>query len=126
MTIIIDASALLALLFDEPGGEAVLPVVRGALLSAVNLDEVLHKCMRRGIDAAAVLDSVRRLEVIVAPFDAEQARVSATLHARAQALRLSFADRACLALGKVRGAPIVTADRAWRAFGDDADIRLIR
>ncbi|KTT75547.1 type II toxin-antitoxin system VapC family toxin [Sphingomonas endophytica] len=126
MTIVIDASALLALLFDEPGGEAVLPLVRGALLSAVNLDEVLHKCTRRGIDATAVLDSVRRLEVIVIPFDAEQALVSATLHARAQAWRLSFADRACLALGNMQGATIVTADRAWQAFDGDADIRLIR
>ncbi len=126
MTIVFDSSALLALLFDEAGGDVALPFVRGALLSAVNLDEVLHKCVRRGIDAGAVLDSLRRLEVAIGSFDSEQARVSAALHPRAQALRLSFADRACLALGIVRRATVVTADRVWQAFDGDVDIRLIR
>lgn len=126
MTIVIDSSALLALLFDEAGGDIALPLVRGARLSAVNLDEVLHKCVRRGMEAAAVLDSLRRLEVIVAPFDTEQACLSAALHARGQSLPLSFADRACLALGMVHGATVVTADRVWQAFDGDIDIRLIR
>ncbi|MBB6504706.1 PIN domain nuclease of toxin-antitoxin system [Sphingomonas endophytica] len=126
MTIVVDSSALLALLFDEPGGEVVLPLIRGATLSAVNLDEVLHKCARRGIAPAIVLKSVQRLDVIVAPFDAEQALASAALHPRAQALRLSFAERACLALGQIRTASVVTADRVWQAFAGDFDIRLIR
>ncbi|MEH3122890.1 MAG: type II toxin-antitoxin system VapC family toxin [Sphingomonas phyllosphaerae] len=126
MTIVFDSSALLALLFDEAGSDVALPFVRGALLSAVNLDEVLHKCVRRGIDAGAVLDSLRRLEVVIASFDSEQARVSAALHPRAQALCLSFADRACLALGIVHRATVVTADRVWQAFDGDVDVRLIR
>ena len=126
MTIVFDSSALLALLFDEAGGDVALPFVRAALLSAVNFDEVLHKCVRRGIEAEVVLDSLRRLEVVIASFDSEQARVSAALHPRAQTLRLSFADRACLALGIVHRATVVTADRVWQAFDGDVDIHLIR
>ena len=126
MTVVVDASAVLALFFDEAGADQVGASVRGALLSAVNLDEVLHKCVRRGIAAATVLAQLGRLEVIVRPFDAEQAAISASFHPRAQPAGLSFADRACAALGAATKATVLTADRDLSAFDAGIDIRLIR
>lgn len=126
MTIVLDASALLALLFDEPGAEAVAAHARGAILSAVNLDEILHKCARRGIARDVVLSAVRRLEVAVHAFDADQAIASAGLHAIARPLGLSFADRACLALAQRLAVPVLTADHAWAGLDVGIDIRLIR
>ncbi len=126
MTVVLDASAVLALLFDETGAEQVAASVRGALLSAVNLDEVLHKCVRRGIDAATVLTQLARLEIVVRAFDAEQAAISASFHPRAQPAGLSFADRACAALGVATRSAILTADRELAALDLGIDIRLIR
>ncbi len=126
MTVVVDASALLALLFDEPGADMVVGMVRGASLSAVNLDEVLHKCARRGMDAGAVVSHLARLELDIRAFDHAQARISAALHPRAQPAGLSFADRACLALGTVMEAVVLTADRDLSTFDAGIDIRLIR
>ncbi|MEH3100087.1 type II toxin-antitoxin system VapC family toxin [Sphingomonas adhaesiva] len=126
MRVVIDASALLALLFNEPGADMVLELVRGASLSAVNMDEVLHKCARRGMDAGAIVSHLARLELDIRAFDHMQARISAALHPRAQPIGLSFADRACLALGTVMQAIVLTADRDLSTFDAAIDIRLIR
>ena len=57
MTVVIDASAVLAILKDEPGAEVAITYVRGALLSAVNLSEVLAKASDLGIPAKMSLVS---------------------------------------------------------------------
>lgn len=110
--IVIDASAILAMIFDEVGGDMVAEACDGAVLNAVSLDEVLHKSARRGLDPVAVETQLSRLGIAVTAFDARQARVSATLYAQLFSTDTSFADRACLSMGMM--------------LGLDADIRLIR
>ena len=51
MSVVLDASALLAVILEEPGSAIVIAAARGATASVVNLDEVLHKSPRRGIPA---------------------------------------------------------------------------
>ncbi|MEA1083271.1 type II toxin-antitoxin system VapC family toxin [Sphingomonas sp. CD22] len=123
---VVDASAVLALIFEEPGSAMVLAQCRGALFSAVNLDEILHKVARHGLDPAAVEEQLTKLQIIVVPFDAGQARVSAALHPRVHGTDTSFADRACLSLALATGGAVLTADTKWRTLGLDLDIRLIR
>lgn len=114
MTPVVDASALLALLADEPGAERVAgAIVAGAAIGAVNLAEVLTKLVDLGmplVDAADVLDGLG-LEVV--PFDAEAARGAAALRAATRSRGLSLGDRAALALAGARGATVLTTDRAW-------------
>lgn len=126
MTVILDSSAVLAMVFGEPGGGHVLSKSRGALLSAVNADEVFHKVARKGIDRRDVETQLTKLAVEITAFDTAQARLCAALHPRVAGTDRSFADRACLSLGMATGWPILTADDKWLTLGLDLDIRLIR
>lgn len=125
-TSVIDASAVLAMIFDEAGGDMVADVCEGAILNAVNLDEVLHKVVRRGIDPILVETQLSRLGISVVAFDGRQARVSAALHSQLTGTATSFADRACLSMGLMLNATVLTADAKWTGLGLDVDIRLIR
>ena len=130
MSAVLDASALLAVVLEEPGADAVIAAARGAAASTVNLDEVLHKAPRRDIPAVEAEALLGRLEIEFTPFDVEQARICASLHAKVQGLDVSFADRACLSLGLITGRPILSADTDWAKFNLarllNLDIRMIR
>ena len=128
---VLDASALLAFINDEPGvdrvGEA---IARGALVSAVNWAEVLAKLVVVGgepNEVAAIALPVGdggRLQLV--PFDDEQARESARLIRKTRSLGLSLADRAALALAGLRGVPVLTTDRVWRSLRLSIKIEVIR
>lgn len=115
---VLDASAILAVVFDEAGADAVLALAqRGPLLSAVNWTEVLAKLVDHGLQVdeaiprladSGLLDAVHLVE-----FDTAQARATAELRQRTRSLGLSLGDRACLALALLRQASAVTTDRAW-------------
>lgn len=112
----LDTSALLALMLGEPGAEEVRAVLPGALLSAVNLAELVSKLAERSMPAPLVQDAVEALGVVCVPFDTEQALVAGALRPTTRALGLSLGDRACLALAHARDVPALTSDTAWRAI----------
>jgi ribonuclease VapC len=121
---VIDASALLALLQDEPGAEDVR--LADALMSSVNLSEVLHKTLEKGASTEGLRVELSLLGLDVVPFDAQHAETTAQLRARTRHLGLSLADRACLALAMERGGTAVTADRTWASLRDGVRVRVIR
>lgn len=51
MTVILDASALLAYLQDEPGSEAVDKVLAESVISSVNWAEVVQKTIAGGVES---------------------------------------------------------------------------
>ncbi len=51
-SVVMDASAVLALVRDEPGADKVTPHVGRAAISAVNLQEVVKELLLSGLDAA--------------------------------------------------------------------------
>jgi ribonuclease VapC len=111
--VVLDASAVLALLKQEPGHQLVFATLPGALLSAVNLAEVLSKLNEDGwpeSDAKTILSS---LGIVVVAFNEAQAYLTARLRPVTRFAGLSTGDRACLALAQARGAVAMTADRAW-------------
>lgn len=110
---VLDASALLAILREEPGAEVVEPHLEGAVIGAVNLSEVVAKLTEDGVPEGEVRRAIGRLELHVRPFDVEQAHAAGVLRRATRALGLSFGDRACLALAKRQGAIALTADRSW-------------
>lgn len=121
-TVVIDASALLAYLFKEPGSDAVeKALVSGAACSAVNYSEVIQKVRAADVDwytAAGVLEAMG-LQVVSAA--ASDALAAAELWQPGTAL--SLADRFCLATAARLNVPALTADRAW---GEGEGIRQIR
>jgi PIN domain nuclease of toxin-antitoxin system len=115
--VVLDASALLAYAFGEPGGEAVGPLIAGALISAANWSEWFQKVAQRGVATAGLRAELEALGLVIVPVDAEQAEQAAGLWPLTRPLGLSLADRLCLALGQAHlPARVVTADRAWLAL----------
>lgn len=125
---VLDTSALLAWLWKEPGDEAVQRALTagGCRLSAVNLAELLGKFSDAGLAVDDGLALVQELELIVLPVDAADAAESARLRAATRLQGLSLGDRACLALARRQGLPVLTADRAWLAAEVGVVIEFIR
>lgn len=125
---VLDASALLAMLLGEPGADRVRRELPGAIMTTVNLSEVVGHYARNGIaegDIRAVLDF---LPIEWIGFDDGLAYEAGLLLPVTKTLGLSFGDRACLALAQRRGARVLTSDRAWRDIIDSggAAIEVIR
>ena len=123
---VLDASAVLAILHGERGAERVRAVLPGALLSTVNLGEVVSKLVERGMPAQLALDATLALSPEVVPLSQAQAVLAGELRASTRQAGLSFGDRCCLALAIERNLPVLTADAAWEHSGTAADVRLIR
>ena len=124
--IVADASAILALLQNEPFTRADPEQLVGASISAVNFSEVVEKLLSAGRPEPAVDTAVAALDLQVIAFDEAQARAAARLRPATRRAGLSLADRACLALGMSLGRPAVTADRSWADLDIGVEIVLIR
>lgn len=125
--IVLDASAILALIGAEVGAEKLIPALLDiAVASAVNLSEVHARLIRRGWTAdQAWLDATSTIRKVF-PFDEQQAKLAGDLILQTKPLGLSLADRACLVLGMVLGAPVFTTDRTWQKLKLDVEIHTIR
>jgi ribonuclease VapC len=125
---VLDASALLALLHSEPGGDIVRQSLKSAhcAISSVNLAEVSAKLADRGVPRDVVREALAAVEVEVIEFAAGQALLSGDLREATRGLGLSLGDRACLATALIQQCPVLTADRAWANLNLDIDVRVIR
>lgn len=111
---VLDASAVLALLYNEPGSATVAAALAaGAVISTVNLSEVVAKLRERGIPEAAARTTTLALGITVVDFDTALAFAAGFLRPLTRAVGLSFGDRACLALAQQLGLPALTTDRSW-------------
>jgi PIN domain nuclease of toxin-antitoxin system len=126
--IVLDASALLALLHREAGWEVVAQAVAAdsATISAVNYAEVVQKAAQHAIAPEDVDAAVEGLGLTVTPFGRLDARLAASFYRHRSGL--SLGDRACLALARSLSSPAFTADRSWERWADDlgVDVRIIR
>lgn len=123
---VLDASAVLAVYFDEPGADRVWAALLGSLLSSVNYTEVIGKCLDRGEALAVVLRKFAAMGLVIVSHDALLARRAGELRPVTKRLGMSLADRACLALAEREKLPALTADRSWRSLGLNIEVRLIR
>jgi len=123
---VVDASALLALLNEEEGSEAVASVLPGARIGAVNLSEVVGKLAELGMPERRVVTVLEPLGLEVVVFDRELAYGAGALRPVTLEAGLSLGDRACLALAIRLGVRALTADRSWRGLDLDVDVELIR
>ena len=124
--VVLDASAILAVLNREPGAERVLPHVMNTVASAVNLAEVQGKLVSRGIPRDEAWEaSISVVQELVA-FDGEQAALTGSLLPETKPFGLSLGDRACLALSMVLKAPVYTTERAWKSLRLGIQVHVIR
>jgi PIN domain nuclease of toxin-antitoxin system len=126
MTLIVDASVVLAVLLRESGSAEVQDMLDGAKISTVNLSEVYRKLIDGGLNMATITDSVGCLRLDVIEFDEVQALETARLRPATRSIGASFADRACLGLAILAGCPVLTADRKWSELKLPIEIRQIR
>ncbi len=124
--VVLDASALLALLNSESGAESVAAVLPDAVVSAVNLSEVVAKLAEAGMPEKAIRDALQALPLSIAPFDREQAYEAGLLRPSTRGMGLSLGDRGCLRLAQRLGVPALTADKSWGRLAVGVKVRVIR
>ena len=121
---VLDASAILALLNNEPGADRVQEVLmdKACTMSVVNWSEVVRKLVLRSQPVESVAQSLMGLGLVFQDFNYRQATATAQI----MALSLSLGDRACLALSLELSATALTADKIWQTLALDVNVELIR
>ena len=125
--IVLDASAILAVIHQEPGCEKLTPdLLAQAVASTVNLAEVQSRLVgREWTSDEAWEDATSPIQEAV-PFTEEQARIAGDLIVRTRHLGLSLGDRACLALGMALKIPVYTSEKTWKSLRLGVPIHVIR
>jgi ribonuclease VapC len=121
---LLDASALLALVQEEPAGKDVEPVLDRAAIHAVNLVEVITKLIQNGLADAVPLLAKLGIEVI-SELDAEQAEACGRLHAGSRKFGLSLGDCVCLTMARAKKLVAVTKEKIWEEAVKGWDIRVL-
>jgi PIN domain nuclease of toxin-antitoxin system len=124
--VILDASAILALLNEEAGADLVQEHLPNGKISAVNLAEVITRLNLIGMPTDQILETLSLLSLDVVPFDEDQALQAGILARETKSLGLSLGDRACLALGIMTGCAVLTADKAWGEVEVGVEVVLAR
>ncbi|PAX08964.1 type II toxin-antitoxin system VapC family toxin [Sphingomonas lenta] len=125
MSVVLDASALLALLRGEAGAKKVEGALAGARMSVVNMAEVASHYHKLGMPDDEVDAMLRPLPVELVPADAALAREAGRLRRHTIEGGLSLGDRFCLALAKRDGLPAWTSDRKWKEIAAAAEVKVV-
>jgi ribonuclease VapC len=122
--VVLDASALLALLLNEPGAEKVKAALDGALLSTVNYAEIVSHYAKLGANPTDIDALLRPLPIRLIPADPELSFEAGLLRPLTLKGGLSLGDRYCLALAKREGVAAMTAERRWPDIAKPAGVRV--
>jgi PIN domain nuclease of toxin-antitoxin system len=121
---ILDSTALIAVVLREPGSERVEAALDDGIVSAVNLAETVAIFARRGLSPGEVHALIDPLKLAVVPMDPPRAYAVGLLAPATRPAGLSLGDRACLALAIERGLPALTSDRAWLRVAEPLKVRV--
>lgn len=126
MTVVLDASALLAYLLQEPGAEVVDGLLSDARMTSVNWAEVVQKSLSAGVEVQGMREELQALGMQVEPFSAVDGEQAGQLWPLTRQRGLSLGDRACLSLGLRLGLTVVTCDRAWAELPLEVEVQVLR
>jgi PIN domain nuclease of toxin-antitoxin system len=125
--IVLDASAILAFLFDERGGENLTAeIFATAVVSTVNLAEVQTKLVQMGRNPEDAWADALSLGILAEPYTSEHAKTTGNLLTTTEPYGLSLGVRSCLALAIVLNAPVYTTEQAWKDLKVGVPIHVIR
>ena len=122
---ILDASALMAMLREEPGAKKVADAIAGARMSVFNYAEVVSYFIHAGMDQHVIDAMLDPLPIELVPADKDLARLAGHLRAPTAEAGLSLGDRFCLALAKRKGLPAWTADKGWKRIAAAAGVEVV-
>lgn len=123
--IILDASALLAMLREEAGGDKVADAIGEAHMSVVNFAEVVSHFIHNGMPPDEVDAMLQPLPITLVPANAGLSRLAGHLRASSAEAGLSLGDRFCLALALMEKLPAWTSDRQWNAIADKLGVEVV-
>ena len=124
MSVVVDASLVLAWLQDEAGSDEAEPLLMEGLIGAANWSEVLQKARQHGVRAGVVARLLASFGLQVVDVTADDAQIAAELWRAG--MSLSLGDRLCLALGLRLRLDVATADGTWGGIGGGPPVILIR
>lgn len=125
--IVLDASAILALIQNERGAEKLTDeLMDNAVISTVNLAEVQSKLVKKGFESDEAWDMVLSLVTAAEPYTSEQARIAGDLITKTEKYGLSLGDRSCLALALSLKSPVYTTEQIWKNLKLGIPIHVIR
>jgi PIN domain nuclease of toxin-antitoxin system len=125
--VVFDASAILALLQQEPGAEKLTNEIRkNAVVSTVNLAEVQSKLVKMRNEPERAWEAALSSIAVVEPYTIEQAKIAGSMIATTEKYGLSLGDRSCLALAIALKAPVYTTEQVWKNLKVGVPIHVIR
>ncbi len=110
---ILDTSALLALIFQETGKAIVQAALPNSLINTVTYAELCYKLGQKKLDVRKNMNYLEAAGLKILGFSRQEAELSAHLQPYTQPLGLSLGDRTCLASSIHLGLPCLTADKVW-------------
>ncbi|MFK5986272.1 MAG: type II toxin-antitoxin system VapC family toxin [Pseudomonadota bacterium] len=126
MSVVIDASALLAWLHNEPGSDVVEEQLDQSIISAINWSEVVQKALSKDIEVDGMKEDIEALGVKIEAVNVSTAELASYIWLENKKLGLSIADRICLALAQEKKLTVLTADKEWTKVITDIKVQLIR
>jgi PIN domain nuclease of toxin-antitoxin system len=122
---VVDASALLVVCFQEPGAAEARSMMRGGLMSSVNLVEFYKKSLvHNKLQVAKAIVQTLRLEIV--PFKESLTLDTAELCSQTAGRKMSLADCVCISLAMSEGLSALTGGHAWKKLGLQCKIELFR
>jgi len=123
--VVLDASAILALLKSERGASKVAGVIADASVCAINQAEVISHFVHLGAPLNDVRAMLGALPYDVVAVDDTLAWEAGSLRAETASAGLSLGDRFCLALARRLGVSAYTADNTWKDIASDAGAKVV-
>jgi PIN domain nuclease of toxin-antitoxin system len=127
---VLDSSAVIAFLNQEPGSHVVEPLFPVSVISTINWAEVITWLGTARNPSAVDLEAARNIldgrGLSTVEVTEAQAELAGLLNAQTRVAGLSLADRVALALAIEFDLPVLTSDRQWDRVNVGAIVRQIR